>query len=438
MAPNENLSGKLRWIFIRQAIVASLVVVVGTYLGSLVLRDALLKQRMMTEANAAWAQVDRGDQRNLRKSVSFQVFFVPAGGMPDNVPAPLRTLTPGMHKMPGKWRLALVSERAAGRVYLLMAPGTSDRLVFWMSVLAGSLAVLGIGLISLLGYRRSMRVVAPVARLSEAVLAWDPRNAPSSDLRISVRPDANTYEVAQLGDALASMAERVQAYVERERDFTRDASHELRTPLTVIRVASDLLAAGDLDDRGMRSVRRIQSATRDMGEVLDAFLILARHPDVPVDSEPMRVLDIAHEEAANTQDWLEGKPVEVEVVTHAAPEVQAPPRVIGHILSQFLRNACRFTESGRIAIEVEADAVHVRDTGIGMDADAMARAFDPFWRADISDYTAKGMGLTVARRLAERFGWHIGLQSEPGKGTVASLVFRPPGTSTKAMPARSQ
>ena len=67
--------------------------------------------------------------------------------------------------------------------------------------------------------------------------------------------------------------------------------------------------------------------------------------------------------------------------------------------------------------------VAVRDSGIGMDKETLARAFDPFWRADISDYTAKGMGLTIAQRLAERLGWSLRLESKLGEGTRATLQF---------------
>ena len=66
-----------------------------------------------------------------------------------------------------------------------------------------------------------------------------------------------------------------EAFVARERNFTRDASHELRTPLTVIRVASDLMQSDpDLPERAHRSLARIQRAGRDMEAVIDAFLLL--------------------------------------------------------------------------------------------------------------------------------------------------------------------
>lgn len=150
---------------------------------------------------------------------------------------------------------------------------------------------------------------------------------------------------------------------------------------------------------------------------------LARHPDVPVDSEDVSVQEVVHEEAANAREWLEGKPVNLVVLPTADPQIHSPPRVIGVIVSQLLRNACHFTDEGSVQIEVLGDRVEIRDTGIGMDEETMAKAFDPFWRADLSNYTAKGMGLTLAQRLAERFGWKVLLESQPGQGTLATLRF---------------
>ena len=111
------------------------------------------------------------------------------------------------------------------------------------------------------------------------------------------------------------------------------------------------------------------------------------------------------------------------MAAEADPIVRAPPRVLGVVVSELLRNACQFTAAGSVRIEVHADRVEVRDTGIGMDEATLARVFTPFYRADIADHTAKGMGLTMARRLADRMGWTIRLQSRPGHGTVAAVEF---------------
>ncbi len=425
MVPVETLSRKIRWIFILQGVLASLLVTVGTLYGSMVLRDVLLKQRIVDEAQQVWELIERDPQVRLPPQWGgFNTYYVPAGGMPDEVPPELRALAPGLHAGDdGLWRLTYVSRHAEGTLYMRIAPDLTDHLVRWISRLAVAFSVLGIAFISWLGYRRCKRIVSPVAQLTDSVLTWDPRKPNPSLFEAPSTRGENTYEVAHLGDALASMSRRVDEYVDRERNFTRDASHELRTPVTVMRVAGDLLRNENLSPRGERSLRRIHQATADMETLIDAFLVLARHPDVPVDAEDVRVQDVVHEEVAIAQDGLEGKAVTLQVEAHADPKVHAPPRVLGVILSQLLRNACGFTEQGSVRVGIFADRVEIRDTGIGMDEETLARAFDPFWRADISDYTAKGMGLTIAQRLAERCGWQVALQSTPGHGTLAVLRF---------------
>ena len=185
-------------------------------------------------------------------------------------------------------------------------------------------------------------------------------------------------EVLQLSTALRELSLRVRALVQRERDFTRDASHELRTPLTVVRVASDMLLADpETPERSRRSLQRIQAAGRDMEAVIDAFLILARDADVEPQREEFRVREVVDAEVERVQPLLAGRPVELTVTGDADPLLSAPPRVLGVMLGNLLRNACAFTERGEIEVEVGQDRVTVRDTGIGMSPGTMQRVFDP-------------------------------------------------------------
>ena len=76
-------------------------------------------------------------------------------------------------------------------------------------------------------------------------------------------------------------------------------------------------------------------------------------------------------------------------------------------------------------VRVEADAVVVRDSGIGMSAQTLQHVYDPFFRADAFSPLGKGFGLTIASRLARRFGWQLRLESVESRGTVATLRFAP-------------
>jgi signal transduction histidine kinase len=220
------------------------------------------------------------------------------------------------------------------------------------------------------------------------------------------------------------MGERIRAFVRRERDFPREASHELRTPLTVIRVASDLLHEDpDLPERAQRSLARIQRAGRDMEAVIDAFLILARESDIEPQREDFEVRDVVFEEVEKVRHLLIGKPVELQVFETGGPRLHASSKVLGVMIGNLLANACTFTEQGRIDVRIEPDRVVVHDSGIGMSPDTLQRVYEPFYRADPANPATKGMGLSIVRRLGERFGWPVSLESAPGIGTTATIRF---------------
>ncbi|WP_312710989.1 HAMP domain-containing sensor histidine kinase, partial [Stenotrophomonas sp.] len=123
-------------------------------------------------------------------------------------------------------------------------------------------------------------------------------------------------------------------------------------------------------------------------------------------------------------ELLAGRPVEIHMHSGGPVHLHAPPRVLQVVVSNLLRNACSYTDEGSIEVDVEQDRVVVRDTGIGMSADALARAFEPFYRADPTRPQGTGLGLSIVRRLCDRFGWKITLTSEPGVGTQATIVYR--------------
>lgn len=214
----------------------------------------------------------------------------------------------------------------------------------------------------------------------------------------------------------------------RERDFTRDASHELRTPLTVIRVASDLIAHDDgLSMASRRSLARIQDAVAGMEAVIDALLLLARSEQTALHAEDVAVRDVIEHELARIQPLARHKQLALRLDVDAEPVLHAPPRVLPVMLGNLLTNAVRFTDAGSVVVRLRADAVEVEDSGIGMDAATLARAFEPFYRGQGEQYVGPGLGLSIAHRLGQRCGWTLRLESTPGQGTRATILFgRPP------------
>lgn len=272
-------------------------------------------------------------------------------------------------------------------------------------------------------YRATRRLLAPVDWLLSEVSRWDPRRPDTRSLSPGRIPASVQGDARKMADALHGLGERVDAFIVRERDFTRDASHELRTPLTVIRVASDLISHDEgLSAHSRRSLARIQGANAEMESIMDALLLLARDQEVALETEDFAVRDVVEAEVERILPLLEGKDVQLNVDINADPELHAPPRVLGVILRNLLGNAVRFTDVGQIQIRLLADRVEVNDTGIGMDATALARAFEPFYRMDVTAMGA-GLGLSIAQRLGDRCGWQLQLASTQGKGTQATIRF---------------
>jgi signal transduction histidine kinase len=426
----QGLARKLRRVFVVQAALAGLAVVVVLYASSWLARDIMSEDRIREEAEKVWQTVGDGAGPTLPHSSRTGAYFVPAGdaAAAARLPAGFRKLSPGLYdvEVGGAPRRLLVEDREPGRLYLSMSFELVDR-VAHLSVWTGSLLTLiTICVLSWLSYRIARRMVAPVTHLAAEVAKWDPR-APDLDA-IDPRhlPGEVGREVFLLQGALRGLAERMQAFVRRERDFTRDASHELRTPLTVVRVAADMLRDdADTPPRMQRSLRRIQLAGQDMETVIDAFLILAREEAPNAMDEQFAVNEQASLAIDAGRLVLEEKPgVELTLVSAARPAARGSARAMGVVIEHLVTNACNFTEEGEVEVRVEADRVVVRDTGIGMEQEILERAFEPFYRAD-QFLGGKGMGLTVAARLCERFQWVLDIHSVPGEGTVATVRFRP-------------
>jgi signal transduction histidine kinase len=418
----QGLPRKLRFAFLLQVAMASVVIVAGTWVAMHFARQQIVGHALHEEADYFWAQRAGDPLHEPPDEARLRGYYVSDGGSASQLPPSLRSLDPGLHEL--QESLVLVDRRGDGRLYLTFPRAAAEMRALKMVFAPVLLALLALAASAWFTYRNARRMVAPLDWLAGEVSRWDPLAPDASALSPDRLPEDAGIEARQLAGALQRMADRMHAFVRRERDFTRDASHELRTPLTVIRVASDLLHNDpDLPERAQRSLGRIQRAGRDMEAVIESFLILAREGGVEPQREPFAVRDVVEEEVETVRPLLSGKPVRLDVVENANPVLHASPRVLAVMLRNLLSNACTFTERGRVEVRIEADRVVVADTGIGMSADTLQRAFEPFYRAAPDNLSGKGMGLSIVRRLGERFGWPISLDSAPGRGTIATIRF---------------
>lgn len=348
------------------------------------------------------------------------LYYRPAWG--GNVPAPLRVLNTGWHRDveigSGSFQILIRDLAPEDRVYLMhdISPleARDQRLV-------GSFG-LGLALVSLLAIWGAHRVadeaLAPLARLVAQIRGLDPENG-SARLKPEDDPELDV-----IAEALNGYMAELDALVEREHAFAAAASHELRTPLAVIRGAAELLDARPADPA--RPLARIQRAVAQAQEDLDALLALSRLRESPLAwSLPLDRL---------LPEWSEMDAGSTRLVWHLEPtELNAAAGSVHVIFSNLLRNAVRAAgPDGEVIIELDQQALKVIDNGPGIPAHELPLVFEPHFRGRDG---GTGIGLYVARAMARRHGWQLGLDNRAGGGAIATLSFSAP--PRRPLPAAS-
>ena len=234
-----------------------------------------------------------------------------------------------------------------------------------------------------------------------------------------------------LSDAIANLGKRLEAFIARERNFTRDASHELRSPLTVINIAIDMLASEqDLPESASQTLQRIKRAASDMEELIEAFLLLARESDQALSSERVCINEIIEEEIDRVQLINETKHLDIGFQASQQLYVRASPKVLSVMIGNLLRNAVLYTDFGRVDVTVGDNKVVIKDSGKGMPQQEMKDIFKPYYRGDRNSTRGHGVGLTIVKRLSDRFSWPITVTSAPGEGTAVEVSFPQAGVQS--------
>lgn len=426
--PDQGLTRRLARELLRQAIYISVAVLVSMFVAGKLIEDVLIEQALEGEAEYYWSRVQREGARDLPDTENLTVY---REGVAGGIPSILSGLDPGFHKLKKPRDVIVhVSQRGDDRIVLVFEAAQVNELVLIFGIIPLAIALIVIYLSTYLAYRVSRRAVSPVVRLAESVQALDPASPNPGQLKVDPGPETDE-EIRVLASALEDLVVRVLEFADRERRFTRDASHELRTPLTVIKMAVDRLARDpSISEKAMETLQRIRSSADDMEHLTAAFLLLARETEqglarawVSVNETVSIELDRARMVSANEK-------VVTEVEQNNGLLVYAPERVVESVIGNLLRNALTYTEDGAVRVTISGDTIVIEDTGPGMDAIQMENAFKPFVSRN-RQRGGFGVGLTIVRRLTDRFGWKVTAESEPGKGTKVSVRF--PNANTVAI-----
>jgi len=225
-------------------------------------------------------------------------------------------------------------------------------------------------------------------------------------------------------------------------EFLAMMSHEIRTPLNgVLGMTRVMQGDGALTERQSHSLAVINESGENLLELLNDILDLSKIEADAVAIEAIE-LDIVALAASVTGHWQlqsEAKGLTLTLAEHdiAVPLLLGDPIRIRQILNNLLGNAVKFTSSGRISVELSqspADAngrietvVAVTDTGEGIADDKLATIFNAFSQADSSTtrkFGGTGLGLAICRKLADRMGGRLSVESQAGIGSRFTFALR--------------
>jgi len=415
----SGLRARLGRAFLLQAAYISVAAIIGVFLANVLFERLLIHQALQSEAEHFWLQRERDPGFPLPATLNLTGYI-------DAPPAGLAGLEPGFHdgRNGEEQTVVYVADRAGQRLYLVFDRSGVGRLATVFGLLPLAMVLLVLYLSTWLAFRLSRRAFSPVIALARQVRELDPAAPQPGRLDPDRLPADADAEVRELADALARYSQRLSEFIDRERHFTRDASHELRSPLTVIQMAAELLAAdASLGEPARRSVQRIRRAAGDMQELTSAFLLLARESETGLPVEQVEVNAVVADELERAQLLAEGRPIRAEVRAGCRLLVDAPEKVLSVLLGNLLRNAFSYTDAGEVVVEIAPLTVVIRDSGVGMSPEIVRDLYQPFVRGDRNRRGGYGVGLTIVRRLSDRFGWPVAIDSEPGVGTRVEVRF---------------
>ncbi|MCK9366408.1 MAG: HAMP domain-containing histidine kinase [Metallibacterium scheffleri] len=282
-------------------------------------------------------------------------------------------------------------------------------------------AVLLFGALSVvIGLWMSRRVMHPVTELAGRLRAS--RRAGTLQ---KLAPHFADDEVGELAGALDEYAERLTSMVRRDHEFNADVSHELRTPLAVIASTTELmLAAPEMSEKLRERLKRIERASRQAAEIIDALLLLSRaERQGPADGESTDVAKAVADVLELQRPQLRNKPVSVSLQVEAALVVNAPASVVSVALSNLVGNAFKYTQQGDVLVRVQEGRVLVEDSGPGIKPEDAEHLFERGVRGEGVKGGGAGLGLAIVRRLCDLYGWRVRLAPRPEGGAVAILEF---------------
>jgi len=437
MRNHSGLISKINRAFFLQALLISIAVMLSVFFAKIVLEEVLIKQAIKQEADYFWQHYSNDTSFPLPDTLNL-TGYLNIEDLPEVVLKRFPEQT-GFHEYEDNTNRFVVylSDINKRRLYLVYNRGQVDSLAAYYGIFPLALVLIVLYLSLWFTYRFSRRTISPISQLARHINEIDFSSPDFSSADFSLLQDdkfllAPDDDIQVLYDAIMHLGERLESFITRERNFTRDASHELRSPLTVINIAADmLLSEQELSAPALKTVHRIKRAVSNMEELTEAFLLLARESDQELSQDKVCINDVVQEEIDRAQLLIQDKDLAINFSPENRLYAQAPDKVVSVIVGNLLRNAILYTDEGAVDIKIISNKVIINDSGKGIPEQQVNDLFKPYYRGNNNNTSGHGVGMTIVKRLTDRFNWPIEINSTAGLGTSIEVQF--PGSSSESL-----
>lgn len=373
-----------------------------------------------------------------------------AGGPkdPPQIPSPKQRVTPPTELNPIYWshnhheRMMVLefpvestTGSAAGTLQVGVGTRPSDDL---LAALAGYLFLTSAAALFIGGWTARVvagRLLRPLERLATAT-----QEVASGQIGTRVGSISGPREVRSLAADFDQMMDRLEQSMETQKRFVADASHELKTPLTSIGALSEMLVMPDEHFDSKRRERALSTIFREVqrmnGLVGDLLTLSRTESGIP----KIEVCSLKQPLEALIEDYRHSRP---DLVLEIGPEpclARIEVSLWERVVRNLIDNAIRHTSSGPeqlskrsgeqgVTVSLRSDKqiqLIVKDTGCGIEAEALEHVFERFYRADRSrsrESGGSGLGLAIVRSIAEAAGGSVSIESTIGQGTTVTVLL---------------
>lgn len=224
----------------------------------------------------------------------------------------------------------------------------------------------------------------------------------------------------------------VRSAINDQQAFAQNAAHELRAPLTVVRTAAELALRSADPAEMSEALTAIVRQTEHLDAVVGDLRLLAQGDAgrLTLDTAPLDLASLVREVHAELQPAARDRNVQLTLDASGSVVVDGDRHRLSQLILILIDNALQHAGSG-IAVEMSLAAhrgkaiLTVRDSGAGIEANHLPHVFDRFYRADSARSRAggAGLGLAIAREIAEAHGGRISVESQPGAGSAFRVTL---------------